>query len=46
MALLKDTVISGSLRATDTIYTNKIQTSIIGAPTSSNGATFGVGTNG
>ena len=46
MALLKDTTISGSLRATDTIYTNKIQTSIIGAPTSSNGATFGVGTNG
>ena len=46
MAQLRDTVISGSLRATDTIYTNKIQTSIIGAPTSSNGATFGVGTNG
>lgn len=46
MAQLKDTVVSGSLRATDTIYTNKIQTSIIGAPTSSNGTTFGVGTNG
>lgn len=46
MALLKDTVISGSLRATDTIYTTTLQAQIINAPTASNGTTYGPGTNG
>lgn len=46
MASLKDSVISGSLRATDTIYTNTLQTSIIRAPTTSGGAAYGPGSNG
>ena len=45
MALLKDTVISGSLRATDSIYTTTLQTAILNAPTASNGTSFGPGTN-
>lgn len=46
MAQLKSTVVQGSLRATDSIYTNELQTRIIQAPTTSNGTTYGVGTNG
>lgn len=43
---MKDTVVSGSLRATDTIYsiTNQFQTLKI--PTTSNGTTYGAGTSG
>ena len=45
MAQLKDTIVSGSLRATDTIYTTTLQTQIINAPTTSNSTTYGPGTN-
>ena len=46
MAQLKDTTVSGSLRATDTIYSTTIQAQILKAPTVSNGATYGPGTDG
>lgn len=46
MAQLKDTVVSGSLRATDTIYSTTNQFQILKIPTSSNGTTYGPGTNG
>ena len=46
MAQLKSTVVQGSLRVTDSIYTNELQTKIIQAPTDSNGTAYGVGTNG
>lgn len=46
MAQLKSTVVQGSLRATDSIYTNELWTKIIQAPTDSNGTAYGVGTNG
>lgn len=45
MAILKDTVISGSLRATDTIYSTTAQFQILRAPTTSGGTTYGPGTN-
>lgn len=44
MAQLKSTVVQGSLRATDSIYTNELQTKIIQAPTASNETTYGPGT--
>lgn len=46
MAQLKDTVVSGSLRATDTIYSTTNQFQILKIPTSSNGTAYGVGDNG
>lgn len=46
MASLKDTVVSGSLRATDTIYSTTNQFQILRIPTSSGGTAYGVGTNG
>jgi len=46
MAQLKDTVVSGSLRATDTLYSTTAQFQILRAPTSSNGTTYGPGTSG
>lgn len=46
MASLKDTMVSGSLRATDTLYGTTLQTQIIKAPTSSGGTTYGPGSNG
>lgn len=46
MAALKDTVVAGSLRATDTLYTTTLQTTKISAPTASNGTTYGLGSNG
>lgn len=46
MAQLKDTVVSGSLRATDTLYSTTAQFQILRAPTASNGTTYGPGTNG
>lgn len=46
MAQLKDTVVSGSLRATDTVYSTKAQTQILNIPTTSGGTTYGPGTNG
>ena len=46
MAQLKDTVVSGSLRATDTIYSKKSQFQILNIPTASDGTTYGPGSNG
>lgn len=46
MAQLKDTVVQGSLRATDTIYTSNLQVSTIKALSDSNSTSYGVGTNG
>ena len=46
MAQLKDTVVSGSLRATDTVYTTTAQFQVVSAPTTSDGTTYGPGTNG
>ena len=39
-------MVSGSLRATDTLYSTTAQFNILRAPTSSGGTTFGVGSNG
>ena len=46
MAQLKNTVVQGSLKATDTIYSSTGQFQIIKAPTSSGGSTYGPGTSG
>jgi hypothetical protein len=46
MAQLRDTVVSGSLRATDTIYSTTNQFQILRIPETSNGTTYGPGTNG
>ena len=46
MAQLLDTVVTGSLRATDTLYGITGQFQIIKAPTTSNGSTYGIGSNG
>lgn len=46
MAQLKNTVVQGSLKVTDTIYSSTGQFQIIKAPTSSGGSTYGPGTNG
>lgn len=46
MAQLKDTVVSGNLRVTDSTITDTMQTKIIKAPTSSGGTTYGPGSNG
>ena len=46
MAQLKDTLIQGSARVTDTLYTTTLQVTKILAPTESNGTTFGSGTDG
>ena len=46
MAALKDSIVSGSLRVTDTTYTDTIQAQTIKAPTTSDGNTYGTGTSG
>lgn len=46
MAQLRDTLIQGSARVTDTLYTNTLQLNSILAPTASNGTTYGTGTGG
>ena len=46
MATLKDSVVSGSLRVTDTLYSTTAQFQILRAPTTSGGTTYGPGTNG
>jgi hypothetical protein len=43
MAQLKDTVVQGSLRATDTLFSTTAQFQILRAPTTSGGTTFGPG---
>lgn len=50
MAQLKDTVIQGSARVTDTLYSTTVQTTTLQAlkilaPTASNGTTYGPGSN-
>ena len=45
MAQLRDTVVAGSLRATDTLFSTTAQFQILRVPTSSNGTTFGPGSN-
>ena len=45
MAQLKNSTVAGSLRVTDTIYTNIAQISILKAPTTSGGSTYGPGSN-
>ena len=46
MAQLKSTVVSGSLRVTDSTYTSTLQTQILHVPTASNGTSYGAGTDG
>ena len=46
MASLKDTLIQGSARVTDTLYTTTAQLTSLLAPTAAGGTTFGPGTNG
>ena len=46
MAILKDTIVSGSLRATDTLYGVTGQFTTLKIPTASNGTTYGAGTSG
>ena len=46
MAQLKDTVISGNLRVTESVQADKVQTSKLNLPTASNGTTYGPGSNG
>ena len=46
MAQLKDSIISGNLRVTDSTFTDVLQTTTIEAPTTSGGTTYGAGTNG
>ena len=46
MAQLKDTIVSGNLRVTDTTLTDTLQVTTIKAPTSSGGSTYGPGTSG
>lgn len=46
MAQLRDTVVAGSLRATDSIYTTTAQFQSLNIPTSNNGTTYGPGEDG
>lgn len=46
MAQLKDSVVNGNLRVTDSTFTDVLQTTIIEAPTTSGGTTYGAGSNG
>ena len=46
MAQLKDTVVSGSLRATDTIYTGTVQLDKLFTITGGSGTAYSAGTNG
>lgn len=46
MAQLKDSVVSGSIRANNALLANDIQAKVIYAPTTSGGPTYGVGSNG
>lgn len=46
MAQLKDTIVSGNLRVTDTTLTDTLQVTKIKAPTTSGGTTYGPGTSG
>lgn len=46
MAQLKDSIIQGNLRVSDSTLTDTLQTTTIEAPTTSGGTTYGAGSNG
>lgn len=46
MAQLKDSIVQGNLRVTDTTLTDTLQVTTIKAPTSSGGSTYGPGSSG
>lgn len=46
MAQLKDSIIQGNLRVSDSTLTDTLQTTTIKAPTTSGGTTYGAGSNG
>lgn len=46
MAQLKDSIVQGNLRVTDTTLTDTLQVTTIKAPTSAGGTTYGPGTDG
>lgn len=46
LAQLKDSIVQGSLRATDSLLTTTLQTKILNVPTSNGGTTYGAGTSG
>lgn len=46
MAQLKDSVVNGNLRVTDSTFTDVLQTTTVEAPTTSGGTTYGAGSNG
>ena len=46
MAQLKDSIVQGNLRVTDTTLTDIIQTTTIRAPSTSGGAAYSAGSNG
>lgn len=46
MAQLKDSIVSGSMRVTDTLYDDTTQTRVIHVPTASGGTIYGPGTSG
>ena len=46
MAQLKDSIVSGNLRVTNTTFSDTVQVTKIKAPTTSGGTTYGPGTSG
>ena len=46
MAQLKDSIVSGNLRITDTLLSDAVQVTTLRAPSTAGGTTYGVGTNG
>ena len=46
MAQLKDTIIMGFLRVTNSLFANSLQANTFKAPTISNGSEYGIGING
>lgn len=46
MAQLKDSVVSGSMRVTDTLYDDTTQTRVLQVPTEASATTYGPGTDG
>ena len=46
MAQLKDSIVSGNLRVTDSTLTDTLQATVVKVPTTDGGTTYGPGTNG
>jgi len=46
LAQLKDTIVLGSLSATDSLLATTVQASIFKAPSTSGGSSYGAGSNG